>query len=227
MPGPGQLSPLPSAPNLNRAGHLPTTRPRGLNGRLRPYPSFLSSITWSRRAGVPPPQVFLKVLHPESHPKLQPREGHLKSGLGEGVERQAEVVGSLNSPALPLSAPTPNAAAPVILWVRMLFLLVIFLAQRDPGPKPHSWWGLSATQYRTSFLTQPLGSPAPHTRLVSQQPLPATNTLRQVCVSPRALAHPGPRLRSKEHPTGRGGSNCASAGGREEAGPKGRSPERD
>lgn len=106
------------------------------------------------------------------------------------MERQAEVVGSLNSPTLPLGTHPQRSGSSYPVRSGSCSAESSFLAQRDPGPKPHSWWGLSATEYRTSFLTA-LGSSSPAHRLVSQQPLPATNTLRQVCVCPQG---PGPTL---------------------------------
>ena len=83
---PAQASSLhcPVPPTLNRAGHLPTTRPRGLNHRFHPIHHFSIPSLGVGRAGVPlptspPPQVFLKVFTLRVL-KLQPREGHLKAG---------------------------------------------------------------------------------------------------------------------------------------------------
>lgn len=52
----------------------------------------------------------------------------------------------MNSPALPLGT-RPQRSGSVILWGQdAVSAESSFLAQKDPGPEPHSWGGLSATE---------------------------------------------------------------------------------
>lgn len=65
--------------------------------------------------------------------------------------------------------------------------------QIDPGPKPHSWWGLSATEHGNVLSHQAPSSPARHTgRSLSSLCWQQTRSSKSVCVPPRSPAHPRP-----------------------------------
>lgn len=104
----------------------------------------------------------------------------------------------MNSPALPLGT-HPNAAAPVILCQDAVSAESSFLAQRDPGPKPHSWWGLECHRVQNFLLTSPLAS-SPRTQ-AGLSAVPTTNTLRQVCVCPPQGSGPPWTLSSRSKRT--------------------------
>lgn len=122
---PAQASSLrcPVPPTLNRAGHLPTTRPRGLNRRLHRTHHFLIPSLGMGRAGVTP----------HTHTSLS--EGFYSESLKTPAQRRASEGGlgggwrcrlkwwdhEFTSPAT--WHPPPTQRLQLSCGVRMLFLL--------------------------------------------------------------------------------------------------------
>lgn len=66
----------------------------------------------------------------------------------------------MNSPALPVGTGPQGSGSSYAGGQDAVSAESSFLAQRDPGPKPHSLWGLNATEYGNLLSHQPRRSPA-------------------------------------------------------------------